>query len=69
MISRKREQKIILSGVNAGMFLERQAILSYLKSRMADLHECQKNDTCNDLWHFANGLVEDITEGEHNGSI
>lgn len=44
---------------------ERERVIKYLKRRLAELKECDKNDSCNDLWHFAQGLIEDITEGEH----
>lgn len=49
----------------AGAMAERERVLKYLLRRMDELEQCRKNDSCNDLWHFAEGLVEDITEGEH----
>jgi hypothetical protein len=48
-----------------GSKAERERVVKYLKRRVAELKECRKDDTCNDLWHFAQGLIEDITEGEH----
>lgn len=46
---------------------ERERVIKYLEHRLAELKECTKNDSCNDLRHFTQGLIEDITEGEHNG--
>ena len=48
-----------------GSKAERERVIKYLERRMAELKECGKDDTCNDLWHFTQGLIEDITEGEH----
>ena len=48
-----------------GSKAERERVIKYLERRMAELKECGKDDSCNDLWHFAQGLIEDITEGEH----
>jgi hypothetical protein len=67
MITKKREQKILAAGFNAGRFTERSEIIHYLKKRMEELKCCDKEDSCNDLWHFANGIVEDITREEYNG--
>lgn len=57
--------KDYLDAALLGSKAERQRIIKYLERRAADLKECGKDDTCNDLWHFAQGLIEDITEGEH----
>ena len=48
-----------------GVRAERERVIKYLLRRMDELEQCGKDDSCNDLWHFAEGLIEDITEGIH----
>jgi hypothetical protein len=67
MITKKREQKILAAGFNAGRFTEQAAVIHYLKARIKDLKQCGEDDSCNDLWHFADGILEDIMGDEHHG--
>lgn len=64
MANYKRD-KSFLAGVETGLKVERERVLAYLQLRANELMECGKDDTCNDLWHFAQGLIEDIRDGEH----
>jgi len=64
-MSNSKWDKGFTHGAKAGLQGERKRVLAYLQLRANELKECRKNDTCNDLWHFAQGLIEDINEGEH----
>lgn len=64
-MSKSNWDRGFVSGAKAGTKRERERVLTYLQLRASELKECGKDDTCNDLWHFAQGLIEDITEGEH----
>ena len=48
-----------------GRKIERERVIAYLKRRMDELDKCGKDDSCNDLWHFTEGLIEDLIEGEY----
>jgi hypothetical protein len=64
-MSNSKWDKAFPAGAKAGLQGERKRVIAYLERRAAELKECGKDDTCNDLWHFTQGLIEDITEGEH----
>lgn len=64
-MSNSKWDRGFVAGAKAAANVERERVLTYLQLRANELMECGKDDSCNDLWHFAQGLIEDIREGEY----
>ncbi len=63
-IGKKRELKILMSGYNAGQFIERARMIDYLLTRKSDLLNYTKDDDCGSLATFIDGIVLDLHEKE-----
>lgn len=60
MFTKKRELKVLLTGVKTGRFLERSEMMQYLQGRKTELLECGKDDDCRSIAFFIDSIIDDL---------